>query len=98
MPTLCLCRTLRHAARERARVRRPSVRGSLGSVGRAAYFESFAVGVVGLAVPGRAEGRWSRGAGGFDGAGLGGGGEGPFIEEVEDGCGGVDVVLEGLMG
>lgn len=81
MPTLRLRRTLRHAARERARVRRPRVRGSLGSVGRAADFEVLAAGVVGLAVFGGAEGG-SYSGGSFDGAGVRGGGEGPFVEEV----------------
>lgn len=92
MPALRLRRTLRHAPRERARVRRASVRGSLGGVGGAADFEVLAAGVVGLAVLGRAEGGSSPG-GGLDGAGVGRAGEGPFVEEVEDGGGGVDVVL-----
>ena len=92
MPTLRFRRTLRHAPRERARVRRASVRGSLWRVGRAADFEVLAAGVVGLAVFGRAEGGSSSGCG-LDSAGVGGGGEGPSVEEVEDGGGGVDVVL-----
>ena len=92
MPTLRLRRTLRHAPRERAWVRRTSVRGSLGGVGRAADFEVLAAGVVSLAVLRRAEGGSSSG-GSFDGAGVGRAGEGPFVEEVEDGGGGVDVVL-----
>ena len=85
MPTLRLRRTLRHATRERARVRRARVRRSLRRICRAADFEVFAVGVVGLAVFGGAEGGSSSG-GGFDGAGVGRGGEGPFVEEVEDCC------------
>ena len=95
MPTLRLRRTLRHAPGERTRVRRARVRGRLGSVGRAADFEVFAAGVVGLAVFGGAEGgRIAAGGGcGFDGAGVGGAGEGPFVEEFEDCGGGVDVVL-----
>ena len=96
MPTLRLRRTLRHAPRERPRVRRPRVRGRVGGIGGAADFEVLAGGVVGLAVFGRAEGEGGRGAGtggGFDGAGVGGGGEGPFLEEGDDGLGCVDVVL-----
>lgn len=95
MPTLRLSSTLRHAPRERARVRGARVRRRLGGVGGAADFEVLAAGVVGLAVFGGAEGGiscWGF-AGGLDGAGIGGGGEGPFVEEVEDGGGGVDVVL-----
>ena len=92
MPALRLRRALRHAARERAWVRRARVRGSLGGVGGAADFEVFPAGVVGLAVFGGAEGGRSAGCG-FEGVGVGGGGEGPFVEEVEDGGGGVDVVL-----
>jgi len=85
MPTLRLASTLRHAPRQRTRVRRARVRGSIGSVGRAADFEVLAAGVVGLAVFGGAESWWRGGGGGFEGAGVGGGGEGPFVEEVEDG-------------
>jgi hypothetical protein len=58
MPTLRLASTLRHATRQRTRVRRARVRGSLGGVGRAADFEVLAAGVVGLAVFGGAEGGW----------------------------------------
>jgi len=96
MSTLTLTRTLRHASRKRARVRRSSVRGSLGSVSGARDFEVLAVGVVNLAVFGRAEDGWCWfcGAGVLDDAGVRGGGEGPFVEEVHDCWGGVHVVLD----
>jgi hypothetical protein len=85
MSTLRFARTLRHASRKTARVSSTSVSGSLRSVGRAGDFEVLAAGVVRLVVFRGTEGSW----GGRWRSAVGGGGKGPFVEEVHYHGGGV---------